>query len=141
MNLDFGIDARTYKGYHYTVVNDLLGGNEYFDNTNVNTPNRRLTTTYGTDVQWNVFQNKDYEKIAFNSTGNVKWYGAFTQLEYSKDNLTAFVQGAISQQGFKREDDFVYNTATQSSLASTDYENILGGNVKGGANYNINEQP
>jgi hypothetical protein len=36
LNLDFGIDARTYRGYHYTVVNDLLGGNEYFDNTNVN---------------------------------------------------------------------------------------------------------
>ncbi|SHF79394.1 TonB-dependent Receptor Plug Domain [Flavobacterium fluvii] len=139
LTLDFGLDARTYKGYHYTVLNDLLGGDEYFDNTNVNYPNRHLTTTYDTDVQWNVFQNKDYEKIAFNSTGNVRWYGAFTQLEYSKDNLTAFVQGAVSQQGFKREDDFVYNTVTQPSLASTDYENILGGNVKGGANYNINE--
>lgn len=139
LTLDFGIDARTYRGFHYTVVNDLLGGNEYFDNTNVNAPNRHLTTVYDTNVQWNIFQNKDYEKIAFNSTGNVKWYGAFTQLEYSKDNLTAFIQGAVSQQGFKREDDFVYNTATQSSLASTDYEKILGGNVKGGANYNINE--
>lgn len=137
--LDFGIDARTYKGYHYTVLNDLLGGNEYFDNTNVNQPNRHLTTTYDTDVQWNVFKDKKYEKIAFNSTGNVQWYGAFTQLEYSKDNLTAFIQGAISQQRYKREDDFVYNTVTQPALASTPYENILGGNIKGGANYNINE--
>jgi hypothetical protein len=135
--LDFGIDARTYKGYHYTVLNDLLGGDEYFDNTNVNDPNRHLTTTYDTDVQWNVFKDKKYEKIAFNSTGNVQWYGAFTQLEYSKDNLTAFIQGAISQQRYKREDDFVY--ALSDPLSSTPYENILGGNVKGGANYNINE--
>jgi outer membrane cobalamin receptor len=137
LTLDFGVDARSYKGYHYTVLNDLLGGNEYLDNSNVNSPNRHLTTTYDTDVQWNVFENKNYEKIAFNSTGNVSWYGAFTQLEYSKDNLTAFVQGAVSQQGFKREDDFVYKTT--DPLTSTDYEKILGGNVKGGANYNINE--
>jgi outer membrane cobalamin receptor len=139
LTLDFGLDARTYKGYHYTVVNDLLGGNEYFDNSveSLKPAGRHLTTTYGTDVQWNVFDNKEYEKISFNSTGNVRWYGAFTQLEYSKDNLTAFIQGAVSQQGFKREDDFVYKTT--DPLSSTNYENILGGNVKGGANYNINE--
>jgi outer membrane cobalamin receptor len=58
-------------------------------------------------------------------------------LEYSKDNLTAFVQGAISQQGYQREDNFLYKST--DPLTSTDYENILGGNVKGGANYNINE--
>lgn len=134
---DVGLDARTYKGYHYTVLNDLLGGDVYFDNTNVNQPNRFLTNTYSADVQWNVFKDKDYEKIAFNSTGNVKWYGAFTQMEYSKDNLTAFLQGAISQQQYKREDDFVYSLS--DPLSSTNWEHILGGNVKGGANYNINE--
>lgn len=140
LTLDFGFDGRTYKGYHYTVVNSLLGGGEYYDNfiASQKPTGRHLTTTYDTDVQWNVFQNKDYEKISFNSTGNVKWYGVFTQLEYSKDNLTAFVQGAISQQGYKREDDFVY--LPTDPLSSTPYKNITGGNVKGGANYNINEK-
>ncbi|MEA9415185.1 TonB-dependent receptor [Flavobacterium sp. PL02] len=140
LTLDFGVDARTYKGYHFTVVNDLLGGGEFFDNSvaDLKPDGRHLTTTYDSRVQWNPFENKDYEKIAFNSTGNVRWYGAFTQLEYSKDNLTAFVQGAISQQGYQREDDFLYKTS--DPLSSTDYKNILGGNVKGGANYNINEK-
>ncbi|MEP6806638.1 MAG: TonB-dependent receptor plug domain-containing protein [Flavobacterium sp.] len=140
LTLDFGVDARTYTGYHYTVVNDLLGGGEYFDNTiEALKPNgRHITSTYDTDVQWNVFQKKDYEKISFNSTGKVQWLGAFTQLEYSKDNLTAFVQGSVSQQGYKREDNFVY--LPTDPLASTDYEKIIGGNVKGGANYNISEK-
>lgn len=138
LTLDFGVDARTYTGYHYTVVNDLLGGGEYFDATMKSDPARHITATYPTDVQWNVFQKKDYEKISFNSTGKVQWLGAFTQLEYSKDNLTAFVQGSISQQGYKREDNFVY--VPTDPLASTDYEKILGGNVKGGANYNISEK-
>ena len=140
LTLDFGIDARTYTGYHFTVVNDLLGGDEYYDNfiAAQKPAGRHLTTTYPTDVQWNVFDKKNYDKISFNSTGKVRWYGAFTQLEYSKNDLTAFVQGAISQQGFKREDDFVY--LPTDPLSSTSYKNILGGNVKGGANYNINEK-
>ncbi|OUL62155.1 TonB-dependent receptor [Flavobacterium sp. AJR] len=140
LTLDFGVDARTYKGYHYTVVNDLFGGGEFFDNSvaDLKPDGRHLTSTYSTAVQWNPFQNKDYDKISFNSTGNVRWYGAFTQLEYSKDNLTAFIQGAISQQGYQREDDFLYKTT--DPLSSTDFKNILGGNVKGGANYNINEK-
>ncbi|OXG08060.1 TonB-dependent receptor-like protein [Flavobacterium araucananum] len=140
LTLDFGIDARTYTGYHFTVVNDLLGGGEFYDNTvaDLKPAGRHVTSTYATDVQWNVFDKKTYDKISFNSTGKVRWYGAFTQLEYSKNDLTAFVQGAISQQGFKREDNFVY--ATTDPLSSTDYKNILGGNVKGGANYNLNEK-
>ncbi|MBS7232762.1 TonB-dependent receptor [Flavobacterium psychroterrae] len=138
LTLDFGVDARTYTGYHYTVVNDLLGGGEYYDTLMKSDPARHITSTYPTDVQWNVFQKKDYDKIAFNSTGKVQWLGAFTQLEYSKDNLTAFVQGSVSQQGYKREDSFVY--LPTDPLASTDYEKIIGGNVKGGANYNISEK-
>ncbi|WP_374174277.1 TonB-dependent receptor [Flavobacterium tructae] len=140
LTLDFGLDARTYTGYHFTVVNDRLGGGEFFDNNiaSLKPTGRRLTTTYATDVQWNVFDKRQYDKISFNSTGKVKWYGAFTQLEYSKDNLTAFVQGAVSQQGFKREDDFVY--LPTDPLTSTSYKNILGGNVKGGANYNLSEK-
>lgn len=138
LTLDFGVDARTYTGYHYTVVNDLLGGGEYFDTMMASDPARHITSTYPTDVQWNVFQKKTYEKIAFNSTGKVQWLGAFTQLEYSKDNLTAFVQGSVSQQGYKREDNFVY--LPTNPLSSTDYKNIVGGNVKGGANYNISEK-
>ncbi|QGK76497.1 TonB-dependent receptor [Flavobacterium sp. SLB02] len=140
LTLDFGIDARTYTGYHFTVVNDLLGADAFYDNNiaSLKPTGRNLTSTYGTDVQWNVFDKKNYDKISFNSTGKVKWYGLFTQLEYSKDNLTAFVQGAISEQGFKREDNFVY--LPTDPLSSTDYKNILGGNVKAGANYNLDEK-
>lgn len=140
LTLDFGLDARTYTGYHFTVVNDLLGGGEFYDVLQASSlpAGNHITSTYPTDVQWNVFDKKNYDKISFNSTGKVKWYGVFTQLEYSKDNLTAFVQGAVSQQGFKREDTFVY--LPTNPLTSTPYKNIVGGNVKGGANYNINEK-
>ncbi|MBE8727370.1 TonB-dependent receptor [Flavobacterium hungaricum] len=135
---DLGVDVRGYKGLHYQNVNNLLGADAYIDNFDVNNPNRVLYGTYTTYPAWNVFKSTDKEeKINFNNDGDVRWYGGFTQLEYSTDKFTAFVQGALSQQGFKRVDYFKYEAGTP--LASTDYENILGGNVKGGINYNINE--
>lgn len=143
--LDFGVDARTYRGIHYQVLNDLLGADRYSDITNVNNVNaagvveaRLLTTTYEARPKANPFYNgNDQEKINYNNDGLVRWYGAFSQLEYSTENLTAFIQGAVSQQGFRRDDFFKYKTT--DPLYSTDFENILGGNVKGGANYNIDE--
>jgi len=139
LTVDFGIDARTYRGIHYQVVTDLIGSTNYFDNTDVNNPNRVISTVYAAEPHLNPFFSLDYQqqKINYNNDGLVNWFGAFTQVEYASDNLTAFLQASVSQQGFKREDYFLY--ASSNALASTDYENILGGNVKGGANYNINE--
>jgi outer membrane cobalamin receptor len=137
--LDFGIDARTYRGIHYQNIVDLLGSTNYADNTDVNNPNRVLTATYAARPNLNPFFSLDYQtaKINYNNDGLVNWYGAFTQLEYSADKLTAFFQGSVSNQGFRRDDYFLY--LTPNPLSSTDYKNLLGGNVKGGANYNIND--
>ena len=144
LTLDLGIDARTYKGIHYQNLNDLLGATNYSDNFNVNNVNgsnvvvpRILSTTYNAEPNGNPFYNPNQEKINYNNDGDVKWFGAFTQLEYSTEKLTAFIQGAISQQGFKRIDYFKYKTS--DPLSSTKNEKILGGNVKGGVNYNIND--
>ena len=139
MTLDFGIDARTYRGIHYQNINDLLGADNYFDNNDKNNPNRILSTTYQAEPNLNPFFSLDYQtaKINYNNDGVVNWYGAFTQFEYATEKLTAFVQGAVSNQGFKREDYFLY--LNSNPLASTEFKNILGGNIKGGANYNINE--
>lgn len=141
LTLDFGVDARTYTGYHFRNVNDRLGADVYYDNTNINNKpaGRYLYETYVASPSANPFTDiKDQEKIEYNNNGYVRWYGAFTQLEYSTEKLSAFFQGAISQQGFKREDTFIY--LESDPLYETDFENILGGSVKGGVNYNINDQ-
>ncbi|MCG9793193.1 TonB-dependent receptor [Flavobacterium algicola] len=147
--LDFGVDARTYKGIHYQVLNNLLGGSVFIDSGNKNLPaNQQITKTYSVSPSFNPFVSASADqKINFDYDGKVNWVGAFTQLEYSNDDLTAFVQAAISQQGFKKIDRFQYPEFNQGTtvanpdydLRETDYKNITGGNVKGGANYNINE--
>jgi hypothetical protein len=136
--LDFGIDARAYRGIHFQNINDLLGADNFADNFDLNNPNRVLAFEYSTKPHFNPFFNSDYqEKINYNNDGLVRWYGAFTQLEYTTEKLTAFIQGAVSQQGFRRDDYFKY--LATDPLYSTDYENLLGGNIKGGLNYNINK--
>ncbi|WP_395057708.1 TonB-dependent receptor [Flavobacterium sp.] len=147
LTLDFGFDARTYKGFHYQNLNDLIGAKNYdakylavgAGSNDINNPVRILTDQYATEPNGNPFFKLNYqEKINFNNDGLVKWFGAFTQLEYSTEKLTAFVQGAVSQQGFKRVDYFKYKTT--DPLSATANEKIIGGNVKGGVNYNLNER-
>ena len=86
----------------------------------------------------NVFKSiDDEEKIDYYNDCLVRWAGAFGQVEYTDGVVSAFVQGGISNQGFKRIDYFNY--LDSDPLQETDWENILGGNIKGGANFNINE--
>ncbi len=136
LTFDFGVDLRTYKGIHYRVVNDDLGADGYFDNRDDNNPNRMITEYYGVTPNWNPFVNiKDQQKIEYYNDGLVGWLGAFSQLEYKTEKVSAFVQGAISQQGFERVDYFNEAPATQKSGV----ERIIGGNIKGGFNYKFNE--
>ena len=140
LSLDLGIDLRTYTGKHYRRIDNLLGANGYLDNSNANDPNNLITTTESSELSslWNVFRNSDSEeKINYYNDGKVRWLGAFGQLEYKDDQISAFVQGAISQQGFKRIDYFNYLDSDPNQ--ETDWQNMIGGNIKGGINWNINE--
>jgi len=115
-----------------------MGGDVYRSTDDINNPSRFLTETYEPTAgnTLNVFKSiDDEEKIDYYNEGLVRWAGAFGQLEYIKGNVSAFFQGSISNQGFKRVDYFLETPANQE----TDWENILGGNIKGGLNYNIDE--
>ncbi|ETN94462.1 TonB-dependent receptor [Zhouia amylolytica] len=138
---DLGADLRTYKGIHYRRLVDHLGSDVYVDNDNINENYRFINETYAPTIGnvWNVFKDTDKEvKIDYFNDGKVNWAGAFGQLEYKNEALSAFVQAAISNQGFKRIDYFNYLDSDPEQ--ESDWENFLGGNVKGGLNYNINEQ-
>jgi outer membrane receptor for ferrienterochelin and colicin len=142
LTLDFGVDMRTYKGIHFQTVTDLLGAAGYKDvlsatNGNINVPNQIIRNTYNARPNINPLWNTDYQqKVNYNNDSKVNWLGAFTQLEYSKNNITAFIQAAVSQQGYKRIDYFRFTEA--SGDQETSYKNLLGGNIKAGLNYNIN---
>ncbi len=141
-NWDVGVDLRTYKGIHYRRVDNLLGADGYFDDDDINDPDHTIRANGVIDSDFgsivNVFKSiDDEEKIDYYNDGIVNWLGAFGQLEYTDGVVSAFVQGGVSQQGFKRIDYFNYLDSDPEQ--ETDFENILGGNIKGGANFNLNE--
>ncbi len=133
---DLGIDARTYKGIHYRTVNNLLGASGYTDDRDKNNPNRNITSFVEASPSWNPWDNiTDQQKIEYYNDGGVRWLGAFGQVEYKTDAVSTFLQFGISNQSFQRIDYFNLTAAEQES----DWESLLGGNIKGGLNWNINE--
>lgn len=146
LNFTAGIDGRYYYGYHYQVITDLLGAQGYKDNANKNIEPNVVTQVYSTNPKWNPFGGKIEpieNRVGYSNDGEVLWYGAFGQVEYSNDNLSAFVQGAVSNQSFQRIDNFVKDGSTQRNQevhTKTGFKDLVGYNIKGGVNYNINMQ-
>lgn len=137
-SFDVGADLRTYEGFHYRVVNDVIGAENYIDYDNINDrPNEIEPEDFvAASPSFNPWQNiKDQEKIDYNNDGLVNWAGAFGQVEYTNDKLSAFVQGSVSNQSFQRVEYFNELPENQKS----EKKNLTGGNIKGGLNYNLNE--
>ncbi len=142
---DVGIDARTYKGIHYRVVNDVLGADGYTDDRDRNNPNRDITNFEEPTASWNPWDNiTDQQKIEYYNDGNVRWLGAFGQVEYKTEALSTFVQFGVSNQGFQRTDYFnLPNDVDGDGVdepQTSDWQTLNGFNVKGGLNYNLNEK-
>ncbi|MEN2486730.1 TonB-dependent receptor [Flavobacterium sp. B11] len=135
---DFGVEGRMYQGIHFQNLIDLLGADVYKNTADVNNNPGYFSTTYAPRPNGNPFISTDYQdRINYWNDSKVNYYGAFTQLEYTTGNFTAFLQGAISQQAYQRIDHFKYTY--DSPLAKTGFKTITGGDIKAGANYNINE--
>ena len=119
-----GLDYRYYKGAHYRRLEDLIGLNAYFDDDNINNPENYVTK-----------EGDSENKIDYYNDGLVNWIGLFWQLEYSYNDLSAFVSLSGSNQGFKRIDYFLYEDSDPEQ--SSNWERFMGGTVKAGLNYNI----
>ncbi len=111
-NLSGGIDLRSYRGFHYRTVEDLLGGAYFGSETN---------------------QKMVGDTIDYNYDGLVKWGGLFAQAEYKNDIISAFfnVSGALSN--YK----MITYLPTDSTFAAV---NIPGFTAKTGLNWNFTDR-
>ena len=134
-----GADLRYYRGIHYRRLDNLIGADGYRDFDNVNYPNGFIAKKeYPSTMSnlWNVFKSTDdEEKIDYHNDGLVSWQGLFGQAEYVTDTYSVFVQGSVANQGFQRVDFFRYKVSDPMHKSAK--KNILGGTIKGGANFNI----
>jgi len=133
MRYSVGIDLRDYTGYHYRVLNDLMGLDGYHSSGNRNTGGQIIETL----VEANPFKNTGIRgpKMAYYNIGNVGWTGLNALAEYSGDNLNWVIQAGTSAQTYQRVDYFA-----QVGNPESKEKTVNGGYIKGGANYNFNEK-
>ena len=117
-----GLDVRGYKGIHFTEVTDLLGGQYYLDDSNLNNPNNQAQVG---------------DKISYDNDGKVGWFGGFAQLEYSKNDLSGFISTNISNTSYQRVDRFNYLDSDPGQ--TSEKFSFIGFGTKGGLNYNLDE--
>lgn len=120
INLLAGVDLRGYHRDNYYVLNNLLGGSYWVDNNDVNNPNRHTVT--GDRI------NQNYAFDIFSE-------GAFAQAEYLKDAWSAFVTVGGNNTSNRKTDYFDYLSSNPARKSPT--VSFIGYQVKGGANYNI----
>ena len=120
--LTAGIDARYYLGNHYREVRNLLGGDYYLDDSDVNNPDNLATVG---------------NKVAYYNDGKVILYGGFAQLEYKKDKYSVFLNLSGSNTQYQRIDYFNFEDGSPGQ--TTDWQKFWGYTAKGGVNYNIDK--
>ncbi|GHE57154.1 TonB-dependent receptor [Roseivirga thermotolerans] len=126
-----GIDLRSYTGFHYRSLENLMGLDGYYSTGNSNSAGQIQNTT----INASPFRNTglEREKIDYFNTGIVGWQGLNGLVEYNNEtSFTAVLQAGISNQSFKREDFF-----DQPNNPISEKKSITGGYLKGGANYNL----
>ncbi len=133
-NYSIGVDLRSYTGYHYRVLNDLMGLDGYYSTGNKNSAGQIIETL----VEANPFKDTGIRgpKMDYYNIGKVKWAGLNGLVEYNDDdNFTAVLQAGISNQQYQRIDYFDQVGNPESSKNDSP-----GGYVKGGANINFDAQ-
>lgn len=155
-NFAAGLDYRYYKGSHYYVVTDLLGGDYFINDQDDNAASPMKVV--GDKIGRQPFHN--------DRDGLVQWAGGFAQAEYSKGRWSAFLNVSSVMNFYKGVDYFrgrqldlgdtvlviayddtiTHNgqTYTRDSEGlvdnQTEWVSRTGGTAKAGANFNLNEQ-
>ncbi|PWJ42626.1 TonB-dependent receptor [Sediminitomix flava] len=124
LNSDFtltgGIDGRYYYGEHYQEVDNLIGGQYFITERTIGGEKQRVVAREG-------------DKVGYDNDGQVIWASAFGQVEYDKNDLSAFLNAAVSNVNYQRID---YSAANPYS----EHVNALTYSLKGGANYRLTEK-
>ena len=122
-----GVDFRYYKGTHTNVITDLYGGNFFIDQT---------TRPYLSDQSVLVKRLQVGDIVYRDYDGYVVSQGIFGQAEYNQlKNLSTFISASMSRTTDWRYDRFYYD----KDQAKSKKVSFWGYCVKGGANYNLND--
>jgi len=142
LNFNVGADVRLYNGIHFRDVREFITVDsvEIRDGSGYSGDETYYLTEAGGINPWTVFFNPNTDhsqRFGYDYEEQINYAGIFTQLEYSKDQLSAFFQGALSNQSHVRTE--FLNTSTPGQGEEGDKVNNIGFNVKAGAAYILSD--
>ena len=139
-NWDFnvGIDMRLYNGDHFRQVVDYYGLSGWSNDR----PDGAVVTDSFEADPWAALFNfaPEDQRIDYDYSENINYQGLFSQVEYSDEKFSAFFQGAVSNQSYKRTGRFDTDTNGNQVTTESDKINKIGFNVKGGLGYIIGDE-
>ncbi len=125
LNLSVGIDWRTATIEHYREIRDLLGGDYYLS----------------TDNKFDVTQAQQVksigDRIAYDFTNTINWYGGYAQAEYTKQRWSLYGMVGVSMIKYSNENHF--EKAPGGGFLTIESDNLTGYQVKGGASYRLTD--
>ncbi|WP_317126181.1 TonB-dependent receptor [Flavobacterium hiemivividum] len=143
LSLNVGLDLRTYQGSHFRQVSDFMGLSSWSESRDLKGANHRgsgtiasnTVTETGSIKRWPATFNtiSSDQRIDYDYSETISYGGVFGQLEYAKNDFSAFFQGSLSNQSHERTDKYDYLSEFQKSKKI----NNLGYNVKAGTSYKI----
>ncbi|MDZ7716752.1 MAG: TonB-dependent receptor [Balneolaceae bacterium] len=122
--LQGGLDWRTAEIEHYREVRDLLGGQFFIDNGDDFNPNKRVGLG---------------DKVDYNFTNNVNWFGGYLQGEYATDRYSLYTTVGLTNIKYKHENFFVEDPNNAGQRLVRESPNIQGWQTKFGGLYTINQ--
>ena len=140
LNFNVGADVRLYNGIHFRDVREFMTVDSVSNSSDYSNGETYYLTEAGGINPWTVFFNPNtdhLQRFGYDYEEQINYAGIFTQLEYSKDQLSAFFQGALSNQSHVRTE--FLNTSTPGQGEEGDKVNNIGFNAKVGAAYEISD--
>lgn len=134
ISINVGGDFRFFRGDHFKQLTDKLGLKGRRE-TLYEDPDYEVTKIF-TPGPWASLFNyaKKGERVNFDYSEDINYQGGFGQVEWANNEFSVFVQGAVSNKSYKREDRGNFEeTKTSKTLNKTGY------NIKGGASWQFDE--
>lgn len=134
LSLNAGADVRFYQGDHFRQLTNKLGLKGRIEDFGGN-PDHKVTKTFTPGPWASLFDFADKgERVDYDYSENINYQGAFGQAEWANDEFSIFVQGAVSNQSYKRKDRGNFEGTKESETI-----NKTGYNFKTGASWTFIE--
>jgi outer membrane cobalamin receptor len=120
-----GFDGRYFKSFHQNIVDNLLGGEYYLDNSSTGLDYRpKDTPLHEGDV------------YGYDETAEVLWAGLFAQAEYVKNDFSAFLSSSVTSHNY-RWANYGQASSREDGRRISDWTGYAPWSVKGGASYKV----